>query len=108
VILYFFLRGMAIAPKGSLCMRILHAKLKSFSFALESFDVSICIQIGQVPEALFETQEKSDYPVSGTGPSDFVGTNGNQGCHRTSMRSSSSGQATSGWWRGRNYDNSMS
>jgi hypothetical protein len=37
--------------------------------------------------------------------SGFVKTDNSQGCHQALMRCSSSGQATSGRWRGVNHDN---
>jgi hypothetical protein len=53
----------------------------------------------------FSKLQKSDGLVCQTELSSFVGTNGSQGHHQTSMMCSSSDQAASGRWRGTNHVN---
>jgi hypothetical protein len=49
--------------------------------------------------------QKPDGPVWQTRLSGFLRTNDSQRRHQALTRCSSSGQATSGWWRGVNHDN---
>jgi hypothetical protein len=59
----------------------------------------------QEPKAPSQNLGKPDGSIWQTGLSSFVGIDGSQGHRRASMRCSSSGQATSGRWRGMNHDN---